>query len=93
VLDELRPSRSTACVVVIGVHSPVEHEKHAAALAAAVERAGVEHPVLDDPDPRRGANMRRRYGRRWRGVDPEGYVVASMAGEGHAEGSAAWSRS
>src|SRR5436305_11049581 len=53
VLDELRPleERYPDVLVVIGVHSPkFEHEKDPAALAAAVERYGVRHPVLDDPE-------------------------------------------
>ncbi len=38
-------------LVVVGVHSPkFEHEKDPVALAAAVERYGVAHPVLDDPE-------------------------------------------
>jgi thiol-disulfide isomerase/thioredoxin len=89
VLDELRPleRRFADVLVTIGVHSPkFEHEKDAAALAAAVERYGVDHPVLDDPD----MDMWRQYtAKAWPTltvVDPEGYVVANMAGEGHAEG-------
>ena len=89
VLDELRPleQKYGDVLVVIGVHSPkFEHEKDAEALAAAVERYGVEHPVLDDPD----LDMWQQYAAKaWPTlsvVDPEGYVVASMAGEGHAEG-------
>jgi thiol-disulfide isomerase/thioredoxin len=89
VLDELRPleERYGDVLVTIGVHSPkFEHEKDAAALAQAVERYGVDHPVLDDPD----MNMWQQYAAKaWPTltvVDPEGYVVANMAGEGHAEG-------
>ena len=53
VLDELRPleEKYADVLVVIGVHSPkFEHERDPAALAAAVERYGVTHPVLDDPE-------------------------------------------
>lgn len=89
VLDELRPleQKYSDVLVVVGVHSPkFEHEKDAEALAAAVERYGVEHPVLDDPD----LEMWQQYAAKaWPTlsvIDPEGYVVASMAGEGHAEG-------
>ncbi|MER7460367.1 NHL domain-containing thioredoxin family protein [Micromonospora sp. NPDC126480] len=89
VLDELRPleQKYADVLVVIGVHSPkFEHEKDPDALAAAVERYGVHHPVLDDPE----LNMWQQYAARaWPTlavVDPEGYVVATMAGEGHAEG-------
>jgi sugar lactone lactonase YvrE len=51
-----------------------------------VERYGVAHPVLDDPEL---ITWDRAYRQAWPTlsvVDPEGYVVASMAGEGHAEG-------
>src|SRR3954451_13723527 len=53
VLDELRPleEKYSDSLVLVGVHSPkFEHEADAAALAAAVERYSVHHPVLDDPD-------------------------------------------
>jgi thiol-disulfide isomerase/thioredoxin len=89
VLDELRPveQRYGDALVVIGVHSPkFEHERDPAALAAAVERYGVHHPVLDDADL---AMWQQYAAKAWPTlsvIDPEGYVVASMAGEGHAEG-------
>jgi thiol-disulfide isomerase/thioredoxin len=89
VLDELRPleEKYGDVLVVIGVHSPkFEHEKDAAALAAAVERYGVEHPVLDDPDLQTWQQYAAKAWPTLAVVDPEGYVVASMAGEGHAEG-------
>ena len=89
VLDELRPleEKYADVLVVIGVHSPkFEHERDPAALAAAVERYGVAHPVLDDSD----MHMWQQYAAKaWPTlavVDPTGYLVASMAGEGHAEG-------
>ena len=89
VLEELRPieERFADVLVTIGVHSPkFEHERDPQALVAAVERYGVTHPVLDDPDMR----MWDQYGAKaWPTlvvVDPLGYVVATMAGEGHGEG-------
>ncbi len=89
VLDELRPleEKYADVLVIIGVHSPkFEHERDADALAAAVERYGVDHPVLDDPT----MDMWQQYAAKaWPTlsvIDPEGYVVANMAGEGHAEG-------
>ncbi|GAA1366232.1 NHL domain-containing thioredoxin family protein [Catellatospora chokoriensis] len=89
VLDELRPleQKYADVLVIIGVHSPkFEHERDADALAAAVERYGVDHPVLDDP----AMDMWQQYAAKaWPTlsvIDPEGYVVANMAGEGHAEG-------
>ncbi|MEU4214220.1 NHL domain-containing thioredoxin family protein [Actinoplanes sp. NPDC026623] len=89
VLDELRPleEKYGDALVVIGVHSPkFEHERDPEALAAAVERYGVHHPVLDDADL---AMWQQYAAKAWPTlsvIDPEGYVVASMAGEGHAEG-------
>ncbi|MBB5871111.1 thiol-disulfide isomerase/thioredoxin [Allocatelliglobosispora scoriae] len=89
VLDELRPleQKYGDALVIIGVHSPkFEHEKDPEALAAAVERYGVEHPVLDDPEL---ITWRQYAAKAWPTlsvIDPEGYVVASMAGEGHADG-------
>jgi thiol-disulfide isomerase/thioredoxin len=89
VLDELRPleEKYGDVLVVIGVHSPkFEHEKDEAALRAAVERYGVEHPVLDDPELKMWDQYAAKAWPTLSVVDPEGYVVASMAGEGHAEG-------
>ncbi|MBF9130685.1 redoxin domain-containing protein [Plantactinospora sp. S1510] len=89
VLDELRPleEKYGDALVVIGVHSPkFEHERDPDALAAAVERYGVTHPVLDDVEM---ATWQQYAAKAWptlNVIDPEGYVVAAMAGEGHAEG-------
>ena len=87
VLDELRPleEKYADVLVTVGVHSPkFVHEADRDALAAAIERYGVQHPVLDDPD----LETWRQYAvRAWPTlvvVDPEGYVVAQMSGEGHA---------
>jgi thiol-disulfide isomerase/thioredoxin len=92
VLDELRPveAQYPNALTVIGIHSPkFEHEADAEALAAAVERYAVHHPVLDDPDL---TTWRAYTARAWPTlvvVDPEGYVVAAMSGEGHGPGLAA----
>jgi thiol-disulfide isomerase/thioredoxin len=87
VLDELRhlEQRYADVLVTVGVHSPkFVHEADPAALAAAVERYGVHHPVLDDPD----LTTWKQYAvKAWPTlvvVDPEGYVVAQLSGEGHA---------
>ncbi len=86
VLDELREleEKHRDTVVVIGVHSPkFVHEADHAAVVDAVERYGVEHPVLDDPE----LGTWKQYAvRAWPTlvvIDPEGYVVAQHAGEGH----------
>ncbi|MGZ4449523.1 MAG: NHL domain-containing thioredoxin family protein [Nocardioides sp.] len=87
VLDELRPLEQTYAeeLVVVGVHSPkFVHEADPDALAAAVERYSVHHPVLDDPEL---VTWQAYTARAWPTlvlVDPEGYVVAHYAGEGHA---------
>src|SRR6476661_8364857 len=89
VLDELRPLEEKYADVldIVGVHSPkFEHERDPVALAAAVERYGVAHPVLDDPDLVTWDQYAAKAWPTLSVVDPEGYVVASMAGEGHAEG-------
>ena len=92
VLDELRPleARFPDALTIVGVHSPkFEHEADPLALAAAVERYAVRHPVLDDPEL---TTWRAYAARAWPTlvvVDPEGYIVASMSGEGHGPGLAA----
>ena len=73
VLDELRPleEKYADVLVVVGVHSPkFEHEKDPAALAAAVERYGVHHPVLDDPELDMWQQYAARPGRPWRWSTP-----------------------
>ena len=87
VLDELRPleERFGDDLVVIGVHSPkFEHERDHEALVRAVARYDVGHPVLDDPDRATWD----QYGvRAWPTlvlVDPAGYAVAAVSGEGKA---------
>ncbi|HEV7824447.1 MAG TPA: thioredoxin-like domain-containing protein [Mycobacteriales bacterium] len=89
VLDELRPleRRFADVLVVLGVHSPkFEHEREHATVVDAVERYGVDHPVLDDPDLHTWGQYAARAWPTLALIDPEGYLVASMAGEGHADG-------
>ena len=91
-LEELRvvEARFPDVLTIIGVHSPkFEHEADPDAVLAAVERYGVAHPVLDDPEL---VTWRAYTARAWPTlvvIDPEGYVVASMSGEGHGPGLAA----
>ncbi|MFE4228177.1 NHL domain-containing thioredoxin family protein [Arthrobacter sp. NPDC056886] len=89
VLDELRPleQQYSDVLVTVGVHSPkFEHEADPVALAAAVERYEIRHPVLDDPE----LDTWKAYtARAWPTlvvIDPEGYIVAHLSGEGHADG-------
>ncbi len=89
VLDELRPLEAQFAdqLVVIGVHSPkFEHEGEPAAVEAAVERYDVHHPVLDDPSLTTWSAYAARAWPTLVVIDPEGYVVASMSGEGHGPG-------
>lgn len=87
VLDELREleEKHRDTVVIIGVHSPkFVHEADHQAVVDAVERYQVHHPVLDDPEL---ATWKQYAVRAWPTlvvIDPEGYVVAQHAGEGHA---------
>lgn len=87
VLDELRELEEAHRdeVVIVGVHSPkFVHEADPVALAAAVDRYEVRHPVLDDPDLVTWSAYTARAWPTLVVIDPEGYVVAHMAGEGHA---------
>ncbi|NWF26890.1 redoxin domain-containing protein [Streptomyces sp. PKU-EA00015] len=87
VLDELREleEKHRDTLVIIGVHSPkFVHEAEHQAVVDAVERYQVHHPVLDDPEL---ATWKQYAVRAWPTlvvIDPEGYVVAQHAGEGHA---------
>lgn len=89
VLDELRDLEAEFAdvLVIVGVHSPkFVHEADPDALIAAVERYGVHHAVLDDPEL---LTWQAYTARAWPTlvvVDPEGMIVASMSGEGHAHG-------
>ncbi|MBB5786965.1 NHL domain-containing thioredoxin family protein [Jiangella mangrovi] len=92
VLDELRPLEEAYAdeLTIIGVHSPkFVHEAEHEAVVAAVERYGVHHPVIDDPDLTTWQNYAVRAWPTLTLVDPEGYVVAQFSGEGHAHALAA----
>ncbi|MFC5909651.1 NHL domain-containing thioredoxin family protein [Streptacidiphilus monticola] len=92
VLDELREleEKHRDTTVLVGVHSPkFVHEAEHQAVVDAVARYEVEHPVLDDPEL---ATWKQYAVRAWPTlvvIDPEGYVVAQHAGEGHAHAIAA----
>ena len=89
VADELRPleAKYADVLVVIGVHSPkFVHETDHAAVVAAVERYGIAHAVLDDPQL---STWNAYTARAWPTlvvIDPEGYVAAHLSGEGHGPG-------
>ena len=89
VIDELRPleAKYSDVLVTVGVHSPkFEYEADPVALAAAVERYEIAHPVLDDPEL---VTWQAYAARAWPTlvvIDPLGYIVAHLSGEGHAAG-------
>ena len=70
---------------MVGVHSPkFVHEADPDALRPRSSATRVHHPVLDDPEL---MTWQAYAARAWPTlvlVDPEGYVVAQYAGEGHA---------
>jgi thiol-disulfide isomerase/thioredoxin len=73
-------------LVVIGVHAPkFDTEKDVEHLRRTLDRLGIDHPVAQDADFR----IWREYTvRAWPTlvlIDPAGYVVAAVAGEGHAD--------
>lgn len=87
VLAELRPieAKYSDVLTVVGVHSPkFEHEKNPESVRSAIERHGIDHPVLNDPNLATWSG----YGvRAWPTlvlIDPLGEVVAQYSGEGHA---------
>lgn len=85
VVGELRglEGRSGGQLVLVGVRTPrFDHERPEAALRAAVDRLGLTHPVVDDPE---GATWDRYGVHAWPTVvvvDGDGYVVGSARGEG-----------
>jgi DNA-binding beta-propeller fold protein YncE len=73
-------------LVVIGVHSAkFPNERESDNIRQAVLRYEIEHPVVNDAEFR----IWRRYGvQAWPTrvlIDPEGYVVGGVSGEGHYE--------
>jgi hypothetical protein len=71
-------------LTVIGVHSAkFPNEREAACLRHAIRRHQISHPVVNDAD----FAIWQRYGvRAWPTlvlIDPAGYVVGTVAGEGH----------
>ncbi|MFQ5600950.1 MAG: thioredoxin-like domain-containing protein, partial [Candidatus Krumholzibacteriia bacterium] len=88
VVPELRrlEARFAHQLVVIGVHgAKYASEEEADGIRRAIERYGIEHPVVNDHDFR----LWRRYAvRAWPTlvlIDPEGCLVGSVSGAGHGE--------
>ena len=92
VLAELRPIEAefADALTVVGVHSPkFEFEKDPSSVLSAVQRHGIDHPVLNDPN----MTTWRAYGvRAWPTlvlIDPVGEVIRTWSGEGHGHAIAA----
>jgi DNA-binding beta-propeller fold protein YncE len=82
-LEALEAKYSQA-LTIVGVHSAkFPNERQGAALRHAVRRHQITHPVVNDAE----FAIWQRYGiRAWPTlvlIDPAGYVVASLAGEGN----------
>jgi thiol-disulfide isomerase/thioredoxin len=71
-------------LLVIGIHSPkFPHERDHEAVVRAVERLGITHPVLDDPDLRTWSAYTVQAWPTLVLIDPEGYIAHQVSGEGH----------
>jgi DNA-binding beta-propeller fold protein YncE len=75
-----------SALVVIGVHSAkFPNEREAASIHQAILRHGLGHPVVNDDQ----FTIWRSYAiRGWPTlvlIDPEGYVIATLVGEGHGD--------
>jgi sugar lactone lactonase YvrE/thiol-disulfide isomerase/thioredoxin len=69
-------------VAVIGVHSPkFDHERDLDALAAAVERYGVTHPVVHDPHMVLWDEYCIRAWPTLVLISPDGWIIGQIAGE------------
>jgi hypothetical protein len=89
VLDAVRDiaGRFPDEVAVLGVHTPkFSRETDAGALAAAVERHEIAHPVLDDAEGETWAAYGVTSSPTFVVVDPAGHVLAHMAGACHGPG-------
>ena len=70
--------------VVIGVHSAkFSNERNTEHIARAVQRYEIRHPVLVDEDFRVWSSYAVRAWPTLVLIDPEGYILAVLSGEGH----------
>ncbi|MBD0268117.1 MAG: redoxin domain-containing protein, partial [Cyanobacteria bacterium Co-bin8] len=70
-------------LVVIGVHTAkFEHERSVASVESAIARYQIHHPVLVDCDRTLWDQYAVRAWPTFVVIDPQGYVVATLAGEG-----------
>jgi thiol-disulfide isomerase/thioredoxin len=85
VLEELRELERQFGddLLVIGIHSPkFPHEHDHEAVVRAVERLGITHPVLDDPELRTWSAYAVTAWPTLVLIDPEGYIAHQVSGEG-----------
>ena len=72
-------------LVVVGVHSPkFENEKDAANILAAVQRYGIEHPIVNDPRMSLWHSIGVRCWPTLMVLAPSGAPLLMLMGEGHA---------
>ncbi|MGK7919780.1 MAG: thioredoxin-like domain-containing protein [Trichodesmium sp.] len=70
-------------LTIIGVHSAkFEHEKEVENIRQAILRYDIEHPVLVDSGSRVWQQYAVRAWPTFKIIDPEGYLVGSISGEG-----------
>ena len=92
VLAELRPIEAEFAdtLTVVGIHSPkFEFEKDPASVKSAVQRHGIDHPVLNDPEMATWSAYNVRAWPTLILVDPLGDIVGTWSGEGHGHAIAA----
>lgn len=83
VLKDLQ-ARYPAEVAVIGVHSPkFDHERDPRMVAQAIERYGITHPVVHDPDMRLWQAYCVRAWPTLVLIGPDGRVIGQLSGEPH----------
>jgi thiol-disulfide isomerase/thioredoxin len=82
-IDDLE-RRFAGEIAVVGVHSPkFDHEARLDSVMRAVERHGIDHPVLNDADLTTWDAYTARAWPTLVLIDPGGYVVGHWSGEGH----------
>lgn len=72
-----------AGLVIVGIHTPeFDFEKDKSNVAAAVQKAGIEYPVVMDNEMRTWSAYNNQYWPREYLIDVDGYVVHNHIGEG-----------
>ncbi len=71
-------------LALVGVHSPkFRNEREIGSLTSAIDRYGIRHPVVSDPDLAIWESYAIKAWPTLVLVDPRGYIVGSVSGEGH----------